>query len=300
MGLMKIRQNFHMHSHNSCDSACAVLEDIISDMDELGVVEYGLTDHIHTLYNLQDLVNSRQDYLAHNPSSHFHFGVEASCMDVREIERVAAGDTSSNPVYGFRQMTDFTGKMAIGITEREINDLGIEYVVAGVHWPLTTSMNRIELMENWLEQSLFLVNHPLVDILAHPWGCLAQAVGGWYQNMDDNHIDFSVFNEIPKDFIEVLGEAMLRQGKLAEVNLYSFKNTVEGENLLKWMQVWKEQGVRFTFGTDIHTPRCDRELFHAIERKLTECGFIEEDFLIPRFRDFDNAGVDKNTHRSCN
>ncbi|MBQ6472703.1 MAG: hypothetical protein IJJ33_12020 [Victivallales bacterium] len=296
---MKIRQNFHTHSHNSCDSACALLEDIVSDMDELGVVEYGLTDHIHTLYNLPDLERSRQDYLSHHPSEHFHFGVEASCMDMREIERIAAGDTSSNPVYGFRQMTDFTGKMAIGVTEKEIRDLRIEFVVAGVHWPLTVSMDRAELMENWLEQSLFLANHPLVDILAHPWSSLDLAVAGWYKCMDDKHRDLSVFQEVPRDFVETLGEALVSQGKLAEVNLLSFKNTLEGESLLQWMQVWKEQGVKFTFGTDIHTPRCDHGLFHALEGKLTECGFTEEDFAIPKFRVFDNRIDEKSANRSC-
>ena len=286
---MRIKQNFHMHSHNSCDSACADIGEIIADMAELGIEDYGLTDHIHTLYNLPDLVNSRQDYLAHNPSPRFHFGIEASCMDVREIERIASGDTASKPVYGFRQMTDFTGKMAIGITEKEIDELGIEFVVGGVHWPLTTSMKLTDLLDNWLEQSLFLVNHPLVNILAHPWGCLAQAAGGWYQVMDDNHIDYSAFDKVPDDFIRILGEAMVRQGTLAEANMYSFKAPEEKRLILKCFAVWKEQGVKFSFGTDIHSPRCDHQAFHAIEAALTEHGFTEDDFAIPNFRIFNNS-----------
>jgi len=122
-------------------------------MEEFGIEEYGLTDHIHTAYNLPDIVSARRDYLASRPPANFHFGVEVSCVDQRECDRVAAGDYTAwgdEPVYGFRDMTDYTGQMAIGITPDEIRELGIEYVVGGVHWPLTVSEDRDALIRNYV------------------------------------------------------------------------------------------------------------------------------------------------------
>ena len=52
---MKIRQNLHIHSAHSCDSACATLNDIQKEMTDLGMSEFGISDHLHTQYNLCDI-----------------------------------------------------------------------------------------------------------------------------------------------------------------------------------------------------------------------------------------------------
>ena len=84
---MKIRQNLHIHSHNSCDSACASLADIVSDMKKLGVEEFVLTDHLHTRFNLPDIAAARREFLELGPVPGFHFGIEVTCATQWECER---------------------------------------------------------------------------------------------------------------------------------------------------------------------------------------------------------------------
>ena len=283
---MKIKQNFHIHSQRSCDSACAKILDIIAEMEEFGIEEYGLTDHIHTAYNLPDIVSARRDYLASRPPANFHFGVEVSCVDQRECDRVAAGDYTAwgdEPVYGFRDMTDYTGKMAIGITPDEIRELGIEYVVGGVHWPLTVSEDRDALIRNYFEQQFFLVRHPSVNVLAHPWDSLAHAVGNWYRYRDKEHIDLTAFRFIPEEYNDALAQALLEEGKAAEVNLAVIGGAIPEirEYLLKLFAGWKQKGVRFTIGDDLHNAHFSKELFERAEQWLAEWGFTENDFVLP-------------------
>ena len=78
---MKLKTNFHIHSQHSCDSACAKILDIIKEMEEMGFEEYGLTDHLHTSYNLPDIISARRDFLASCPPEHFHFGIEVSVVE---------------------------------------------------------------------------------------------------------------------------------------------------------------------------------------------------------------------------
>ena len=48
---MKITTDWHIHSRNSCDQACMTLADLVKGAGEQGIVDYGLTDHIHTPQN---------------------------------------------------------------------------------------------------------------------------------------------------------------------------------------------------------------------------------------------------------
>lgn len=283
---MKIKQNFHVHSQHSCDSACAKILDIMAEMQEFGIDEYGLTDHLHTAYNLPDVVSARRDYLASRPPANFHFGIEVSCVDQRECERVAAGDYTAwgdEPVYGFRDMTDYTGRMAIGITAQEILELGIEYVIGGVHWPLTVSGDRDAIIRNYLEQQLFLVRHPCVKVLAHPWDSLAQAVGNWYKYRDQEHVDVTAFRYIPEEYNHVLAQAFLEEGTAAEVNLAVLTGAAPEyrEYLLTLFAGWKQKGVKFTIGDDLHAAHFSKERFEQAEQWLTEWGFTENDFVLP-------------------
>ena len=77
---MKIRQNLHIHSQHSCDSACATLADIQKEMLHCGMTELGLSDHLHTHYNLCDIQSARNDFLAYSRPEQYHFGIEVSSV----------------------------------------------------------------------------------------------------------------------------------------------------------------------------------------------------------------------------
>ncbi|MGI6354033.1 MAG: hypothetical protein GX937_03600 [Lentisphaerae bacterium] len=180
-------------------------------------------------------------------------------------------------------MTDYTGQMAIGITPEEIRELGIEYVVGGVHWPLTVSEDRDALIRNYFEQQLFLVRHPSVNVLAHPWDSLVHAVGNWYKYRDKEHIDLTAFRFIPKEYNDALAQALFEEGKAAEVNFAVIGGAVPEirEYLLKLFAGWKQKGVRFTIGDDLHNAHFSKELFERAEQWLAEWGFTENDFVLP-------------------
>ena len=75
-------------------------------------------------------------------------------------------------------MTDYTGKMAIGITP-EIRELALNMWWA-VFIIATVSDDRNGLFVIIFERHLFLVRHPSVNVLAHPWDS-QMAVGNWYK-----------------------------------------------------------------------------------------------------------------------
>ena len=75
-----ITSDWHIHSHNSCDGACIPVARMLARAEEKGITDLGLTDHLHTPYNLPDIAASWEEFLRSSPSPNFHFGVEASCV----------------------------------------------------------------------------------------------------------------------------------------------------------------------------------------------------------------------------
>ena len=68
---MKIRQNLHIHSSHSCDSACATLADIQSEMLKEGIKEFGVSDHYHTRYNMCDIESAKNDFFSARRAEEF-------------------------------------------------------------------------------------------------------------------------------------------------------------------------------------------------------------------------------------
>ena len=284
---MKILQDLHIHSHHSCDSACSTLQDIRKDREALGLRHWAVTDHLHTQYNISDIESSRHDFLGGDHPACFHFGVEVTCMAAWECERVAAGDFVAKgdvPIYGFRDdERPFDGRMCIGLTAGDVRKYGIEIVVGGVHWPQGYPDTRAGVIDNYFKQEMFLASHPLVHVVAHPWDSVALAAGDWFRHRDKAHIDWSVYKDIPREMDDRLGEAILKNGKLAEINLPC---TLKGPDYVRPLCMerfrrWKEMGVKFTIGSDQHSAHPDTDLFSAMEKLLDDYGFTEDDFALP-------------------
>ncbi len=280
---MKIRQNLHIHSSHSCDSACATLNDIQKEMTSLGMVEFGLSDHLHTHYNLCDIQGARNDFLCYDRPKNFHFGIEISGISEWERDKIAAGDYVryfDDPVYGIRfEQGPSDSPVCIGITEEEIKELGIEYVIGGVHWPLYSKPE--EAYEDFFRQQMYLIEHPLVDILAHPWDAIELAAGGWYMNRDKEHINYDAILNIPQEYNEKLMNALLKHHKCAELNLAVLLSAAAPEKCRKYywnlFAQWREAGVKFTIGSDQHSSHYNPVMFSAAELILDAYGFKESD-----------------------
>ncbi|MBR7103912.1 MAG: hypothetical protein IKC65_03130 [Lentisphaeria bacterium] len=284
---MKILQDLHIHSHHSFDVACAALSDIRADHEAMGIMHYAVTDHLNTRYSLSDLESCYHDFLSADFPENFHFGVELTPIAAWEAERIACGDFIPKglvPLCGFREEDHpFDGRISLALEEGEREKYGIEIVVAGVHWPLGFPAGRADALENYFIQTLFLASHPLVDVLAHPWDSLSHAAGDWFRHRDREHIDFSIYKEIPADMDEQIGRTLKENGKLAEMNIPVILNAPEEvqELHMKRFCKWRDQGVQFTCGSDQHSAHPDPDRFARMEQLLEQYGFREEDFVLP-------------------
>ncbi len=250
--------DWHFHTRNSCDCKGGALPtsmaETVAALRAAGVVDFGMTDHLHTPFNRPDIAASRREFDALTPSPHQHFGVEVSCVSAWELAEIAAG-RHENPVYGLRSGGPAGGAMAIGLTAEEVVEFGIEYVVGGAHWPLYVPMEREAVIRDYHRQNLFLATHPLVTVIAHPWWWMGhwREADGMYRTdpwLDD-------FGRIPKSMHVELAAAARERGKRVEINLHAM--VVNGTYPEKFRRQYCEYlaglqsaGVTLSIGTDHH------------------------------------------------
>ena len=279
-----ISSDWHIHTNNSCDGACAKIKDIISEARQLGIRNFGISDHLHTPYNLPDLVGSRQEFLSNKPPSNVHFGIEVSCISQWEIDEIARGNGPENPVYGIREGGPANAQLAIGINEDDIAEHGIEFVVAGVHWPLYVEITRETVIRDYHRQNMFLATHPLVDIVAHPW---------WWMNhwkdANNRHLAepwFDDFKAIPQAMHNEFAAAAVENNTLVEINLaamllnwqysYRFKR-----QYLEYLAELKSKGVKLCIGSDLHEEHYYEIDFETTASMLAKVGISKEDLHSP-------------------
>lgn len=276
----------HIHSHHSCDGAQATMKSIMDDRNTMGIEHFAVTDHLHSRYNISDIESSRHDFLGWNLPENFHFGIEVSLIAQWECDRIAAGDFVARgdvPIYGFRDdERPFDGRICLDFTEDMCRKYGIEFVIGGVHWPLGYPETRTGVIENYFCQHIFLATHPLVDVVAHPWDSISLAAGDWYRHRDQEHIDHTIYREIPEDMHIALGKSILENGKLAEINFCNLEiPEYAADIMMKAFVQWRDMGVKFTCGSDQHGAFADMEYFRKMEALLEKYGFTRDDFALP-------------------
>jgi histidinol phosphatase-like PHP family hydrolase len=282
---VKITSDWHIHSRHSCDEAALPIADLIGAADDLGLRDFGLSDHIHTPHNLPDLVASRADFLANDPPARFHFGAEASVVSAWELAELATG-SHERPTYGLRQGGPPGGPLALGLTEEDVEQLGIEYVIGGAHWPMYVPFERNAVNRDYHRQNLFLATHPLADIVAHPWWWMGhwQSDDGRYRGdpwLDD-------FGKIPASMHDEFAAAVVEHGKRVEINLSAillnaaYPDTFTPQ-YLEYLALLRARNVRFSIGSDCHSARYDPD-FGRAEAMLEAAGLGDEAFwrLPPR------------------
>lgn len=249
-----LTSDWHIHSIHSCDNACLKMADLPGQAMELGITDFGITDHLHTPYNLPDIAASREAYLATNPSARFHFGMEISCVSQWELDEIARGG-HEKPVYGIRKGGPAGGPLAIGLTDEHVETYGIEYVVAGTHWPMYVPFEREVVISDYHRQNMFLATHPLVTIIAHPWWWM----GHWADDQGRFTVEpwFDSFKVIPLSMHDEFAAAVLENRKVVEINISAMllnpkypKHFVS--EYLDYLAGLKARGVPLSIGSDCH------------------------------------------------
>ena len=231
-----------------------VVADLIPEAAAAGVRDYGITDHVHTPFNLPDLKRSRAEFLCANPSARFHFGVELSVVSTWELEEIAAG-RCENPVYGLRAGGRPGCELALGVTAADLARYGVEYVIGGTHWPMYVPPERETVIRDYHRQNMFLVAHPLIDIVAHPWWWM-----GHWQDADGKYPDepwLGDFRRIPASMHDEFASAAVSGGKKVEINLgANLLNRLYPERFkfqyLEYLAELKAHGVTLSLGSDCH------------------------------------------------
>ena len=282
---MAITSDWHIHSRNSCDGACIPVAELLVQAGRKGIVDLGLTDHLHTPDNLPDIAASRREYLANDPSDRFHFGIEVSCMSQWELDEIATG-RYEHPTYGLRTGGPPGAPPAVSLTDRDIETYGIEYVVGGTHWPLYVPIQADAVMRDFHRQNMFLATHPLVDIVAHPWW--------WHNHWQDADGRYTTdpwlddFRRVPVSMHDEFAAALVEHRTVAEINIDAMLlNKAYTEcfrrQYVEYMAYLKGRGVTLSVGSDCHDAHyaCD---FEAAERMLAAVGISDDDLwrLPPR------------------
>lgn len=270
---MRITSDWHIHSRNSCDEACIAVSDLVLEAKEQGISDFGLTDHIHTPYNLPDIARSHEEFLSTAPSPRFHFGVEASCVSRWEIEEIAGGKYD-HPVYGLRSGGRPGCALAIGIALEDIERYQIEYVIGGTHWPMYMPMEREAVIRDYHRQNIFLATHPFVDIVAHPWWWM----GHWQDDNGDYNAEpwFDDFGVIPKSMHDEFAAAAVEHGKVVEINISAILlNPHYPERFvrqyLEYLAELESRGVRLCVGSDCHSAHYEVD-FDTVGQMLESVG----------------------------
>jgi len=282
---MRITSDWHIHSRNSCDAACITVADLIGQTEKMGILDFGLTDHLHTPFNLPDIVAARAEFLENKPSDRFHFGIEVSCVSQWELNEIRKGG-HLNPVYGLRSGGPAQGPLAIGITNEDIKRYKIEYVIGGAHWPMYVPLEREGVIRDYHRQNMFLATHPLVNIVAHPWW--------WMGHWKDAHGHypaepwFDDFRRIPISMHDEFAAAAVEHQTIIEINIgANLLNPYYPESFAKqyldYLAALKARGVRLSIGSDCHTANYEPDM-GLVSKMLLSVGIFEEDLwrLAPR------------------
>jgi histidinol phosphatase-like PHP family hydrolase len=275
---MKITSDWHIHSRNSCDEASMEVSVLIKMAEDKGVINYGLTDHIHTPYNMPDLASSHKEFMENNPSPNFHFGVEISCVSQWEIDEINTGKYNK-PVYGLRSGGVSDCKLAIELDQDDIKKYQIEYVVGGTHWPMYVPIEREAIIRDYHRQNMFLVTHPLVDIVAHPWWW-----HGHWQDSDGIYRTepwFDDFGKIPKSMHNEFASSAIQHNKIIEINISAMLLNPQytlhfKKQYLEYIAELKSQGVKLCIGSDCHSSTYDID-FETTSSMLDDVYINEED-----------------------
>lgn len=281
-----MQSDWHIHSRNSCDGACMAVADLVREAEAAEIRDYGLTDHVHTPYNLPDIARSRTEYLDSDPPASFHFGVEVSCVSQWEIDEIAGGEYE-NPVYGLREGGEPGCALAIGIGSEDLETYGIEYVVGGTHWPMYVPMEREAVIRDYHRQNMFLATHPLVDIVAHPWWWM----GHWKDGKGHYPAEpwFDDFGAIPASMHNEFSAAATAHGTAVEINLSAnllnphYPAHFAGQ-YLDYLAELQSQGVKLSIGSDCHSEHYEID-FATVEEMLQRAGIADAFWGLPVWTD---------------
>lgn len=284
---MKIKSDWHIHTHCSCDSACMEFETLVQEAKELGIRDFGVSDHFHTRVNEPDIAASRREYEAtieRHPElkGHFHFGMEATVISAWEVGKIARGEYTELPVYGFRAGGPSHAPVMMDYDADFLERYKIEYVVAGVHWPMYCPTDAQSLIKEYHRQYMFAATHPSTTILAHYlWWDEGLLPNFWHvTDVVNPFLDFSVISESMRGELKA---ALLEHHTALEINFcMTLKPTLPDtfkDEYLGWMAELQRSGVVLAMGGDCHRAHLTDMEYNRLDQMLHRYGIDPSQFF---------------------
>lgn len=300
----RFRQDWHIHTEASYDGlvTCPELKEI---MKANGITQFGVTEHVSYPFMIEYLKKSRELY-DRNKCEGFHFGVELSTVSKYLYEYTLTRNFGIDTKLWFGLPPEYVhpgyeghDPVVIPITEEELRELRVEYVICAAHYIFNGPEDRQSLIRSWHEQQMVCATDSRVDIVGHPW-CMpfrASLDENFYPVTDANGMAtgepwFDDFHVIPGSMHDEFATALLENGKCAELNMSFYNNPAFTEKFkyqyMEYIRMLFEKGVPITTGTDFHgDPGCRYEGYQeGSEKYLKSVGFTEKDFAIPKFRTY--------------
>ncbi len=259
---MAITTDWHIHTHCSCDSACMEFETLVEEAKKLGITDFGVSDHYHSRIQEADIAASRKEFektLKNHPElkGHFHFGIEATLMSKWEIEKIAKGEYTDLPVYGFRSGGPENAELIFDLDQEFLDKYKIEYFIAGMHWPMYCKTDKQSLLTEYHRQYMYCATHPFTDILAHYcWWDETLFKINW--GLPDAQNPFTYFSDISQTMRSELVAALKENNVAFELNTFLFgdKNAESmRDEYLGFVADIQRSGVVISMGSDSHSPR---------------------------------------------
>ncbi|NLX58150.1 MAG: hypothetical protein GXY74_03570 [Phycisphaerae bacterium] len=272
---MQIRNDWHVHTRNSpCGNKDAALARLAERIAATEVTRWGVTDHIFTEQNIADLEAARREYDALPEKDHVAFAVEASVLRDWDIQRTR----SEGNIWGWFPGGP-PGQLDLVLPDEVVQRLGIQYVIAGTHWPLGAEMKPEAMVRDYHRQNMFLAEHPSVTIIAHPWWWRDK-----YTKANGEMVPFpwlADFSIVPQSMHDEFAAAARENGKIVEANASIVFSDKGGDRWRRqygeYLALLRETGCTFSTGSDSHGADYTRwpEEFGD---HLASLGFTEEDF----------------------
>ena len=220
---MAPKYDFHIHtSLSACANPAMTLDAIVAECERLGLESIGITDHLG-LDQLERNSALRRDIEALDTPMGVYLGAEVGYAWKLKTHALTAEDKAK---YGFQY--------AIGSHHSTyLREYDLEKIVATQH-----------------EYHLRTCEHPVMDILGHPWRFLYEE----FRRQEWPWMD--TMKVVPEKMTRELGQAARETNTAVEINTTSNLcmkfNPESYYEYVAYLAILAEEGVTFSLGSDAH------------------------------------------------
>jgi len=220
-----LHYDFHIHTHYlKCANGTMTVPAILQECKRAGVDCLGIADHLNTLDKLPLHTLIRRDLVESEPPLDVYFGVELNFM-------ACDGDFAFN--------------------EDVKEELGFQFAIGGIHGTYLEEYDLKKLIDIQHRHHLRTCEHPLVDVLVHPY---------WFGKGEFDRNAWPWFDSVkavPEAYAIELGQVARETGTAVEINADAnliCANNPPGymDEYVDYLAVIAAQGCLFSVGSDAH------------------------------------------------